>query len=252
MLNLTTETFERPDQLDDGTDPRVLYVRSYLLIRTVVGALGALLPTMLFVLEWAFLRGGVTVRGSLSAYYHTPARDLFVGVLCVCGVLLMTYLAAQRRTWDFVLSSVAGAAALGVAFFPTARPRLEDDAALCGTEPAPRGCTQLQQALGETAVAAVHFASAAVFILSLAAICFVFAHREQRHGDRLARVTFHRVCGTTILVAVGWILLGLVVEVTVFGLSPLYVGEVVALYAFAASWLIKGYDLRGLVPWIRR
>lgn len=252
MLNLTTDTFERPSDMTDVADASVLYVRSYLLIRTVVGALGALLPTLLFVLEWAFLRGGVTVRDSLSAYYFTPARDLLVGVLCISGVLLMTYMAGQTRTWDFWLSSVAGVAAFGVAFFPTGRPHLPDGAPLCGSVPEPRGCTQLQQAWGETAVAAVHFTSAAVFILSLAAICFVFAHRERRHGGKPLRVAFHRGCGTTILVAVAWILLGQVVEVEIAGLSPLYVGEVVALYAFAASWLIKGHDLRRLLPWLRR
>lgn len=252
MLNLTTDTFERPsDMTTDVADASVLYVRSYLLIRTVVGTLGALLPTLLFVLEWVFLRGAVTIRDSLSAYYFTPARDLLVGVLCISGVLLLTYMAGQTRTWDFWLSSVAGVAAFGVAFFPTVRPHLPDGAPLCGTVPEPRGCTQLQQAWGETAVAAVHFTSAAVFILALAAICFVFAHRERRHGGKPVRVAFHRACGITILVAVAWILLGLVIEVEIAGLSPLYVGEVVALYAFAASWLIKGHDLRRLLPWLR-
>lgn len=248
MLHLTTETFARPADPHDPADPRVLYVRSYLLIRTVVGTLGALLPTLLFLVEWAFLRGDATVRGSLSAYYFTPARDLFVGVLCTAGVLLMTYLAGQVRTWDFWLSTLAGVAALGVAFFPTERPGLGPAAPACGAEPRRRLCTALQQAWGETTVAAIHYASAAVFIGSLAAICFVFAHRDARHGVRRSRVRFHRACGTAILVAVGWILLGLVVPVDVAGLSPLYLGEVVSLYAFAASWLVKGHDLRRLLP----
>ncbi len=52
--------------------------------------------------------------------------------------------------------------------------------------------------------------------------------------------------------AIGWILLGLVAPVDVAGLTPLYLGEVVALYAFAASWLVKGHDLRRLLPWRRR
>ncbi len=248
MLHLTTDTFARPVDLRDGDDPRVLYVRSYLLIRTAVGALGALLPTLLFLIEWAFLRGDATVRGSLSAYYFTPARDLFVGVLCTAGVLLVTYLAGQVRTWDFWLSSLAGVAALGVAFFPTERPGVAPSAPMCGATPTPRGCTALQQAWGETTVAAIHFASAAVFILALAAICFVFAHRDARHDVRRARVVFHRACGTAILVAVGWILLGLVAPLDVAGLTPLYLGEVVALYAFAASWLVKGHDLSRLLP----
>jgi hypothetical protein len=253
MLRLTTETFARPATLDDNEDPRVLYARSYLLIRTVVGVLGGLLPTLMLLLEWAFLKGDVTVRGSLSAYYFTPARDLFVGVLSVAGVLLLTYLAAQPRTWDFWLSSVAGVGALVVAYFPTERSPLPPGAPRCGPDavPVPRGCTALQQAWGETVVGTIHYTGAAVFILSTAALCFVFAHRDQRHG-RPTHARMQRSFGLTILVAVAWTLLGMVVPVDIAGLSPLYLGEVVALYAFTGAWLLKGYDLRRVVTWTGR
>ncbi len=249
MFHLTSETFERPEDLTRRADAAVLYVRSYLLIRTLVGLLGVLLPTVLFVVDWLFLRGDATVRGSLSAYYHSPARDLFVGVLCVTAVLLLTYLAGQTSTWDFWLSSTAGVSALGVALLPTQRPNLGESATRCGPggQPDPAGCTPLQSAVGETAVATVHFTFAATFILALAALCFVFAERERRHGGPAMRVRFHRVCGSAILAAVAWIALGQVFPLTLAGFSPLYVGEVVSVYAFGASWLIKGYDLRRLV-----
>lgn len=88
---LTTDTFQRPRDLSDGAD--ALYARSYLLIRLVVGGIGILLPTLLFVLDGLVLKGGLSVRGSLSAYYHSGARDLFVAGLCVTGFLLITYMA---------------------------------------------------------------------------------------------------------------------------------------------------------------
>ena len=77
MLNLTTDTFERPSDMADVADAGVLYVRSYLLIRTVVGTLGALLPTMLFLLEWAFLRGEVDrrVRRSANGRVHNDSVE---------------------------------------------------------------------------------------------------------------------------------------------------------------------------------
>ncbi|MGH2808072.1 MAG: hypothetical protein ACRDKT_12455 [Actinomycetota bacterium] len=243
MGRLSTDSFERPADLGDVDDPRVLYARSYLLIRLVVGFIGVLLPTLLFALDGFFLRGGWLVRGSLSAYYHSGARDLFVGALCVTGFLLITYMAGQRATWDFVLSSTAGIAALGVAFLPTTRPNLADDAPLCGSDPIPAGCTQLQQAFGEMAVATIHYISAAIFILSLAAICFVFATREQKHVGSRKQARFHRTCGVLILAAVAWVALGRLVSVEPFGLTPLYVGEVVSVYAFGASWISKGRDL---------
>src|SRR5690606_17836487 len=107
---LTRNSFPRPDDLTDKADPAVLYVRSYLLIRTLVGLLGILLPVLFIVGEAAYFRGGVHVRGSLSAYYHTSMRDIFVAGLCVIGFLLATYLSGQVRTWDFWLSLVAGVA----------------------------------------------------------------------------------------------------------------------------------------------
>ncbi len=98
-------------------------------------------------------------------------------------------MAGQRSTWDYWLSLIAGVAVLGVAFLPTQRPGLVDAVPLCGpnSKPDPQGCTQLQQAFGESLVATIHYISAAVFILSLAAICFVFARREKDHGGEGVR-----------------------------------------------------------------
>jgi len=245
MAKLTTETFERPDDLSDSEDPRVLYARSYLLTRMVIGGIGVLLPTLLFMTDGLFLRGALSVRGSLSAYYHTSARDLFVAALCITGVMLLTYMAGQASTWDFWLSSTAGLAVLGVAFLPTKRPNLGATAPLCGPDPiaVPPGCTQLQQALGETTVATIHYISAGIFIMSLAAICFLFAHREQIHTERTGRARLHRICGVLILAAVAWVGLGRAINVDIFSFTPLYVGEVVSVYAFGLSWFVKALDL---------
>ncbi|HEU5037351.1 MAG TPA: hypothetical protein VFT70_10115 [Nocardioides sp.] len=229
MLNLTTATFQRPDDLRDRTDPATLYARSYLLIRTVVGAIGVLLPFVLWAVDALVLHGSLTARGSLSAYYHSGARDLFVGALCITGCLLLTYLAAQPRTWDYWLSTVAGVAVLGVALLPTSRPDMY------GGPPTP-----LQERWGEQTVATIHFTCAAVFILSLAALCFVFAHRDQRYGGR---PRLHRACGIAILAAVAWVALGLAVDLSIGWLTSLYLGEVVSVWAFGTSWLVKGFDL---------
>ncbi|WP_395659853.1 hypothetical protein [Nocardioides sp.] len=231
---LTTATFVRPDDLRDHTDPAVLYARSYLLIRLVVGVVGILLPLVLWTVDALVLQGSITVRGSLSAYYHSGARDLFVGTLCVTGCLLLTYLAAQRRTWDYWLSTVAGAAVIGVALLPTERPPFY-----------PGPPTPLQARWGEHAVATVHFACAAVFVLSLAALCFVFAVRDQRYGGH---PVLHRVCGVLILAAVAWAALGLVVDLDLGWLTSLYLGEVAAVWAFGTSWLVKGVDLVHAFP----
>lgn len=243
----TPDSFPRPPTLEDQTDPAALYVRSYLMIRTVVGVLGIALPIVFIIGEAFFLRGDLHVRGSISAYYHTSMRDLFVAGLCVIGFLLMTYMSAQTKTWDFWLSLVAGIAVLGVVFFPTRRPGLADGAPLCGSEPAPAGCSAVQQALGETPTAVVHFVCAAVFILSLAAIAFLFAYREKKYENDTRMALVQRICGWAIIVAILWVGLGFLVDLTIWELTPLYVGEVISVWAFGISWLLKGRDLRILI-----
>jgi hypothetical protein len=255
MAGLTTDTFERPEDLSDTSDPRVLYARSYLLNRLVIGSIGVLLPTLLFFMDWLFLRGNTRVRSSLSAYYHTSARDLFVAALCVVGVMLLTYMAAQRNTWDFWLSAAAGVAVLGVAFFPTRRPDLVAGEPLCGevSFPTPPGCTHLQQALGETTVAAIHYVSAGIFIVTLALICFLFARREQVHKGRIGRARLHRACGYAIFAAIAWVGIGGALDIRILSLTPLYVGEVVSVYAFGVSWTMKALDLfKGLLDRLLR
>ncbi|MFB9237839.1 hypothetical protein ACFFWC_20135 [Plantactinospora siamensis] len=245
----TMDTVPRPRDLADRDDPAVLYAKSYLLIRTSVGLIGILLPVVLIVGEAYFLRGGVHVRGSLSAYYFTPMRDIFVASLSVTGFLLVTYLAGQPRTWDFWLSLLAGIAVIGVVFFPTSRPELTAGAARCGTVPEPAGCSPIQQSLGETPTATVHFCCAAVFMLSIAVLAFLFAYREQNRNASPGMARVQKLCGWLIIAAVAWVGLGRLLHADVWELTPLYLGEVVSVAAFGVSWLLTGRDLlRGLLP----
>src|SRR6266516_1518234 len=83
------------------------YTSSYRVIRLAVGFLGVSLPIIFFFVEGFVLRGGVHVRGSLSAYYHTPLQDIFVGGLCVIGLFLATYMAGEWKSLDFCASLIA-------------------------------------------------------------------------------------------------------------------------------------------------
>lgn len=236
-----------PDNEDDDTPQ---YRDSYLLIRTVVGAVGFLLPVVLVLGDYFFLPGTIQVRGSLSSYYHTVMRDFFVGSLCVVGFLLITYRAAPPRRREFWLSLVAGIAVLLVVFFPTERPDVPKGAPRCGDPGAqfPTGtCSPTEGKFGELATARVHFTSAAIFILMLAVICFLFAHEEAAKGH-VKRTRFHRACGWAILGAIAWVAVGGFFRLNLFTLTPLYLGEVVSVWAFGLSWLAKGKDLRAMIP----
>jgi hypothetical protein len=227
----------KPPQLDTPARPpenrgdniRLLYLRSYLLMRTVIGLIGVALPLVLLLVDGLFLAGDMP-RGSLSAYYHTGMRDIFVGSLCVVGVFLITYMAFHYN-WDNVLSTVAGVAVLGVANFPTG-----------GNSP----LTPLQQRLGERNVSTGHLVCAAIFILSLAVISFLFGRREGLRPDRNPE---QQVRGRRLHYACGWAILGAVAYVLVtkwlgqFDEHSLFYGETIAVLAFGASWLMKGLEL---------
>jgi hypothetical protein len=229
------------------------YTRSYRVMRLVVGFLGVALPLVFIVAEAFFLRGGVHVRGSISAYYHTPVQDIFVGGLCVIGFLLATYMAGEFRTWDFWASLIAGLAVVGVVFFPTSRSGLPAGAPACGSVPEPAGCSAVEQTLGEHQTAVIHGACAVVFILFLAVMSFLFATSEVRskqdpataRGGSKPRVFrnpvlfwIHTACALIILAAGAWAFAG----AGIGELTPLYIGEVAAIWAFGISWIIAGID----------
>src|SRR5689334_6585532 len=98
------------------------YVVSYLVIRATAGVLGIILPVILILGDVLFLDQTVKARGSISAYYYSPMRDLFVGILFMLGVLLITYMAG-RWNRDFWTSLIAGVAVIGVAMAPTDPPK---------------------------------------------------------------------------------------------------------------------------------
>jgi hypothetical protein len=230
------------------------YTDSYRVIRLVVGVLGVLLPFIFIIGETFFLKGGVHVRGSLSGYYHTSMQDIFVGGLCVIGFLLATYMAGEPRTWDFWASLIAGIAVLGVVFFPTSRSGLPVGAAACGSSPQPPSCSFVEQTLGEHQTAVIHAVCAIVFIVFLAVMSFLFAtsevlpknerltppgQRKPRMFRKPALFWVHATCTLVILAAGAWAFAG----AGIWELTPLYIGEVASVWAFAASWLVAGFHV---------
>ncbi|MEJ7833810.1 MAG: hypothetical protein WKF79_12905 [Nocardioides sp.] len=242
-----------PDPDKVRRHPFVLAAGSYLAIRRAVGVLGLGLPLFLFLAE-RWLDGSVELRGSLSAYYHSGARDIFVGTLCIVGFLLMRYLFGDRGSVEFWLSAVAGLMCVGVALVPTQRPGASDDADCADVVGVP-ACSPLQQTLGEGTAEAIHFISAVTFILALGALCFVTAYQLHRRSRELREplsptgrwmARFHAACGATIVVGVAWAV-GLKVDLAIGDFQSLWVGEVVSVIAFALSWLVSGYDLQRLL-----
>jgi len=122
---------------------------------------------------------------------------------------------------------------------------------LKGGLPQPPSCSFVEQQLGEHTTALIHAGCAVAFIVSLAVMSFLFAASEVQSTDgrvmvpgkrwfsSRARRWIYIVCGLIILAAGAWAFWG----AGVWQLTPLYIGEVVSVWAFGISWLLAGFFL---------
>jgi len=129
--------------------------------RRVVGINGMLLP----VLIWAFLyftSGHYNVLESISHYYYTRSNTIFIGVMSVLSMFLIVYNAEKKI--DFIISCIAGIAAICVILYPTDNLTLSPCSLKCShiisyTEP-------------DASRENFHLIAAAIFFLALAYMSF--------------------------------------------------------------------------------
>lgn len=192
---------------------------SYLTLRKLIGILGVALAA--FCIIGGILFGTRNIEASISAYYMTNMRDLFVAVLAIAGAFLMTY--KGYDTLDNVLSTIAGAAAMGVAFFPMAYV-------------APGNIFNIPMPV----INGMHYASAAIFFIVLSFISFFqFTKGSSDTKNKARRNLIYRTCGIAMFSS---ILIVFIEKVT-----PMYGGsyfvlimEAIMLAAFGISWFVKG------------
>jgi hypothetical protein len=187
-------------------------VISYLLLRKTVGWIGMLLPFVLIVGNVAM---SASRPDSMSGYYYTPMRNVFVGALCALGVFLIAY--DGYDNWDRWITNIAGLCAIGVAF--------------CPTKPSgPMSATQ--NVLGDCHV---FFAASTFTALGLMALRFA----QGRH-TRL-EITAYRVCGYLIFACVVLAAASNFLPAAVNANWPvLFILEATAVVAFGISWFVKG------------
>lgn len=239
----TMQSEKRAVEKARGGDPTALsYVKSFHIIRTAVGVMGAALPVIL-IFGWRILHGEWNLLGSLSAYYHTGVRDAFVSILVVVGVLLIAYKLASGSA-DSYLGTLAGLAAMGVAFIPT---KIDPEKQPYASN------TAVQDWLGEDLARWIHYICAVTFIVLLGFICLLFARLErEKEVQGLSRPDqwrsstswsrFHTTAAGIIFAS----LVGIAVTqlLKVGNEYSLLVGEILSILAFSASWFVKGLDLK--------
>jgi len=217
---------------------------SYLGLRRAIGLIGVFLPFVLVIGK--IIIEGPGMEGSISAYYYTVMRGVFVGSLCAIGVFLLSY---RYQKHDIIAAVLAGIFAIGVALFPTTP----------SVAPTPT----------DEIIGVVHAVCAGLFFLTLAYMSiFLFTRTHPSKmlsprkpleylsllvatrtvpGEPLEprkkwRNVIYRVCGYAIVLCV--VLIGIVaipaIKNLVEQLHPVFWLESIAILAFGFSWLIKG------------
>lgn len=178
---------------DEALDDAARYfMQSYRGMRFTIGAVAFALPWLLIVIDRWLITSDPQIRGSMSAYYHSSARDVFVGGLIATGGFLISYMAGKPRTYDYWLSSIAGLLVIVVALVPTGRKlntsgfKVSHDS--CTQFPGPPFCNGVQNRFGEDTARLIHQTCASTFVLLLAALCLVFALREFGYGPSAAQL----------------------------------------------------------------
>jgi hypothetical protein len=192
-------------------DPLVI---SYLFLRKMIGGLGIGLP---FALLIGSLVRHFAIQDSMSAYYHTDMRNIFVGTLCAIGVFFWSYRGYERK--DAIAGDLACAFAVGVALFPVNPPG------------------------GDSPIGYFHyvFATSLFLTLSYFSLC-LFTKTNPAAAPtpkKLQRNIVYRVCGYTMLAAIAAIAVIKLLHLDE-SLNPVFGLEATTVVAFGVSWLTKG------------
>jgi hypothetical protein len=195
-------------------------VLDYLSLRKAVGIIGFALPAVLALGN--MILHGAGIQRSISLYYYTDVRNVFVGSLCAIGVFLMSTKGYDKR--DMIFGILASMFAIGVALFPTSPES---------------GATSEEQVIG-----ALHLTFATLLFLTFAYFCFKLFTLTAGNPTRrkLHRNMVYRVCGTVIVACI--VLIAVVhlpaTATRVAPLKPVFWLEAIAVMTFGVAWLTKG------------
>jgi hypothetical protein len=270
---------------EQSTEGKQLVV-SYLFLRRAVGWIAILLPIVLLVGN--LISSAASPPESMSGYYYTDMRNIFVGSLCALGVFLVAYNGYDNV--DRWVTSIAGLGAIGVAFCPT-KPAVCVTGAVTCPPPSVR-----QLATHQTVVGDIHLGFALVAFLMLGLMALRFAKTgptpaglgwvgQLRYGlgfgapaagapaagapaagppgagqpavgaprDSAADTVIYRVSGITVFACVLLAILANLLPASVnASWRLLFIFEAVAVVAFGVSWFAKGHTIAGIQALMQR
>lgn len=214
-------------------------IRSYYTLRQTVGWIGLLLPISLLIYSW-ISKGEPIPEPSVSLFYHTGMRDVFVGALCAVALFMFFYTGYSKC--DSWTGNIAGLCAILTAF--------------CYTEPL--SATEMMW------FNILHWVSAGLLFL-----CFIFFalvlfpirvngmvyRKGEKKGTYMvgalkettkmkSRRTLYYTCGVGMFLCIAGIAVYAIVktkqgESTRYSLLIFYL-EALLLILFGVCWLVKG------------
>jgi len=220
---------------------------TYSTLRFLLGVLGILLPFLLVFGNWVH-QGEITFQGSMSAYYYTRLRDVFVGTMIAMGVFLYAYIGYPSEE-DNRVGNIAGIAAIATALLPTA----------------PSGVEMVLQNY-------LHILAALTFFIMLAYYCLVLFRRtdqplknpeitstglgkiweeitrtmefedEEKNTNKIKRNKVYKFFGWTIIGSLLLLFVLIAVDRWITDLDDYYytlILEAIATISFGIAWLVK-------------
>ncbi|MBN2628322.1 MAG: hypothetical protein JXA95_16780 [Spirochaetales bacterium] len=174
---------------------------------------------------------------SISAYYYTVSRNIFVGLLFITGFFLLIY--NGRYYYEALISKIAAICAIGTALAPTGLP-------IEITEY--KDCLEKLIRSNES----LHYFFSILLFAQLIFLCLCFARRAKLKKDRFsnARRVIYLICSG--LMTASLLSFPLLVKFT--PLTPedlnrinlLFYAESTALIAFGTAWFAAGKPLMHL------
>jgi hypothetical protein len=245
----------------------------YMTLRKAIGWIGVCLPFAVFLGNWAIFSHHVgaclvpvsdKLPDSLSGYYYTHMRDVFVGAMCAASVFLIFYRGSD--TLERWATNFAGLSAIGIALFPTTPPTTDS---LQKTSCGPVTRLLLQPAPHGAAIGVVHVVSLCGLMTMIALMAWRFTRSyssdeigamtaddreiEQNPSLKSRNNRIYWGCIAALVVA------GAFALIQQFAFSPavksdapwLLYAETVAFLAFGTAWFVKGRALLALGKTVR-
>jgi hypothetical protein len=218
---------------------------SYNALRTAIGLLGLLLPLLLAI------GTGFQSMTSVSDYYYTNMRDLFVGVIFFLTLFLAFYRPYNKPDKnegriDTIISIISAVAAGLLALFPTYNATLHHTS----DDIVPRGL--VLNFVSAPVSGQLHNIGSGVLFTAFAIMSiFVFTQtgfdaagkRIKATGKKLIRNVLFVIFGVGILACIGfigWNVIAAHGDQHTIDTMVIFAPEATALVLFGLSWLVKG------------